>query len=136
MSRGSGQGCNCNCLLAPAPAPAPAPEPASAPAPDIREQQRISRLVAYPVTENCISINFSLQRTDSKRAKVEAAVPQLVKTLLLLLSARSLHADYMISGEENVFMYICTTYDMHICIYRRRLQRVIANPPTVEIRLV
>ena len=69
MSRGSGQGCNCNCLLAPAPAPAPAPEPASAPAPDIREQQRISRLVAYPVTENCISINFSLQRTDSKRAK-------------------------------------------------------------------
>ena len=48
-----------------------------------------------------LRINFSLQRSDSKRAKEEAAVPQLVKTLIPLLNARSLHADYMISGEGN-----------------------------------
>ena len=48
-----------------------------------------------------LQINFSLQRSDSKRAKVEAVVPQLVRTLILLLNARSLHAAFMISGEEN-----------------------------------
>ena len=48
-----------------------------------------------------LQINFSLQCSDSKRAKVEAAVSQFVRTLILLLNARSLHADFMISGEEN-----------------------------------
>jgi len=48
-----------------------------------------------------LQINLSLQRSDSKRAKVEAVVPQLVRTLILLLNARSLHAAFMISGEEN-----------------------------------